>query len=339
MHPLLLLAAAHAGAPSATTPADPAAESAAFAWADKCPATAMQAGLYEGGGFARVKMGERTMIRFSSRAPAPKDIELRDQETTWMLGSDCRAVGLTRLGSERQGGTAHLGFVVAKEEGAPTAVEQAVLLSWAGKRDWDATNPAHAAATAAFVQALAIEESPGGDLPGTLIRGPAREWRDGPVPTQEVAWRPGKAAPDGTLCPCWELFEPNGPSKTQRHPWVAWHFGGLGGATVTFLEDKDAVRWAVEPPRPYVVGASGARPLAREAFPPPELSTLEAAFWVTKMSATLSMVDPATGAAFSWTFPHGVTPYTAVTAAFSTEGVVIAGRTIPSATLTGWLAR
>jgi hypothetical protein len=132
---LALLVAAPA---AASTPA----ENAMFAWADKCPSTAMGAGIYQGEGVESVTVGAKTVVRVRTRSATPAAAT----ETLWMLGEGCRAVGLVQE-APTAGGPRIAGFVVAKDGGAPKADEQATLLAWAGKTDaWRAVEKAPAGA-------------------------------------------------------------------------------------------------------------------------------------------------------------------------------------------------
>lgn len=139
---------------AASTPA----ENAMFAWADKCPATAMGAGIYQGEGVESVTVGTKTVIRVRTRSATPA----ATTETLWMLGESCRAVGLVQE-APTAGGPRIAGFIVAKEGGAPKPDEQATLLAWAGKTDaWRAadTAPAGAVCPCAEVPAAAAAATP-----------------------------------------------------------------------------------------------------------------------------------------------------------------------------------
>lgn len=108
-------------APSAAQPD----ERPLFAWADRCPSTAMEAGFYAGA----VEVASAThagkpvlRVRFLERAAAGTE-----RQTTWMLAEGCRAVALVREGSGREVVTS---FVVTKSREAPSAEEQATLQGW-----------------------------------------------------------------------------------------------------------------------------------------------------------------------------------------------------------------
>jgi hypothetical protein len=315
------------------------AEPAVYAWADKCPSTAMRAGVYTGRDFAAVSSGGRTVHRFRSDQPKGGDL-LRAQSTLWMLMDSCRAVGLVRLGDpELQPGLAHLGFVVAKDGGVPTEAEQATLLAWAGMRAVDPADPSHAVAAAALAAPPAPESTPY----GALVRRAPRVWREGAVPAQVEAWRAGGEPPSGAICPCWTVFSPGTPSKTERRPYVAQHFGVAG--TVTLLEDP-AGRWTVEPAPPFFVDGGGrlraadvdalVRPIA--GAPPAALTALEHGWWTHTGMLAVALRDPDTGASLvlSVPVPDGTVNAQALWAA---SGLAFPGQAgpVPSETLLGWL--
>ncbi len=169
----LLLASVTASPALAATP--PPGERALFAWADRCPSTAMNAGLYAAGARIEEATSEgravlRVHLRDTSVTPAT--------DMTWLLGEGCRAVGIVRADAA-PGRARAVGFVVAKEAVAPTAAEQATLLEWAG-----------------FV---------GGGQPGTLVS-PVEGKPNAPSPP--VTWKSADAGPSGTACPCWEAVAP-----------------------------------------------------------------------------------------------------------------------------------
>jgi hypothetical protein len=275
---------------------------------------------------------------------------LLNQSTLWMLSDGCRAVGLVRLGdADTQPGIAHVGFVVAKEGGGPTAAEQATLLTWAARREVDLHDPAQAAASAALVPAAPTRE----DTPyGTLLRRGPRAWRDGAIPTQVEAWKPdGGVIPVGAVCPCWTVFTPGAPGSTVPGPYVARHYGGVG--TVTLIEDP-AGRWAVETVRPFFVAGDGRRrtavdydgdgrldPEARVSdlagAPPPGLAGLESGGWLRGDKLGVALRDPGTGASFTLTVP--VPPGTSnPQALWNADGITLPdGVTVPSDTLRAWL--
>ncbi|MES2645056.1 MAG: hypothetical protein V4850_36555 [Myxococcota bacterium] len=239
------------------------AERALFAWADKCPSTAMGAGLYEGEGAESVPLGAGNVLRVRTRSEGASPTGSVTQ-TVWMLGGECRAVGLVEQWGKGDGDpTRHVGFVVAKEGGAPRADEQAVLSGWAGQRVWDATKPAHAAATAAFSVVVPEEIVVGEGLAVTLTRRPARVWVPGPVPTSfEEAWRPSSVAPDDTTCPCWVVYPalasaPVSSAPPDKGPFVSRFYGSPLGPRAHVVEDAARARWAIEPSDPTSAPTSG----------------------------------------------------------------------------------
>lgn len=294
------------------------AEKALLAWADRCPSTAMGAGLYDGEGAESVPFGRGTVLRVRTRSEGASPTG-SVTETVWMLGGSCRAVGLVEAWAKGDPKRV-AGFVVAKEKGAPRADEQAALLVWAGQRVWEPTRPAHALATAAFTPALAPEEVVLGDgLVGTLHRRPGRVWRPGPVPTFEEAWRPGGVAPEGAGCPCWEVY-PASPSPA-----------------VHVVEDTPHARWAVEPPDPTREPAAASTAIA--GTPPGAAARLRWSWSPARPASDegpaddsigVTAYDPDTGASFVLR----VRPAAAV--AWSPSGLRIGSAEIPIATLLGW---
>ncbi|MDP2308769.1 MAG: hypothetical protein Q8P18_22295 [Pseudomonadota bacterium] len=101
-----------------------------FAWADRCPATAMAADLYSGAPLevASASHAGKPVLRVRFRASAGSATGTH-RESTWMLAEGCRAVALVR---EETGAEHVIRFVVAKSAEAPSAEEQATLTAWAG---------------------------------------------------------------------------------------------------------------------------------------------------------------------------------------------------------------
>jgi hypothetical protein len=347
----------------ATALAASSVESAVYAWADKCPSTAMRAGVYGGTEYAAVTVDGRTVYRLRSQEPKGAHPSL-EQSTLWMLSEGCRAVGLVRLGGADEApsggvagggppapksGLSYVGFVVAKEGGVPTEAEQAMLLAWAGRREADPKDPARAAAAAALLAPAPVRED---TAYGALLRRGPRVWREGAIPTQVEAWKPdGGVLPVGAVCPCWTVFTPGAPGSTVQGPYVARHYGGVG--TVTLLEDPTG-RWAVETERPFFVAGDGRRRPAvdydgdgRKAAdanvsdlagaPPAALAGLESGWWMGGDRLSVALRDPETGASFVLTapVPEGASNPQAL---WSADGVALPGVTVPTATLRAWLA-
>lgn len=129
----MLFALVALAAPAAASPA----EDALFRWADKCPSTAMQAGIYHNAGVEQLSVAEKAVFRVRTRDEGAAGLVT---EAVWLVGDGCRAVGLTRE-APKGGGPRKIRFVVAKDGGAPRADEQATLLAWAAEVPWAAVPP------------------------------------------------------------------------------------------------------------------------------------------------------------------------------------------------------
>jgi len=309
---MLLLAAAAAAI--AATPA----ENAFLRWADKCPATALGAGLYAGTDHVTVTLGERTLHRLTVRAEAAD----RLTETTWLAAEDCRAVGYVEAGPKRGGVDPRTaGFVVAKGGAPPDDAERALLLSWVGHATWDATRPEHAVATARLAaEAVAAVPHP----EGRLLRVPGYAWRPGEPPAQRGAWRPAETGPDGAACPCWELVRPGEPVRSELAGYARLTYGDPAGRAVSVVVDPVGPRWAVAP----AVDVGGS-PLA--GAPPAALRGLVVAARPGARGLTLVVKDPATGAA-ALLVTERSGPF-----AFTPTGVSLGATELDAATVAGWL--
>lgn len=337
---LLLTALARAAEPSApdavtaTVPAAPPDERPLFAWADRCPSTAMAAALYTGRATevtSAQHAGKAVLrVRFQASAGSPRGTH---RETTWMLLEGCRAVAIVR---EDTGPDAVTGFVVAKATEAPSADEQATLMGWLGYARWDPRRPEHVLTTARFEPRPAPSDVVLADgRAATLHRTPGRAWQDGPAPTPARVWRPATEAPAGAVCPCAALYDvpalvragPSGPYTARVYSTLSDGF--------TVLEDPARDRWAVEPRAP---GPGGEPPAGAV---PASAAHLRVAWWHARPATegqppvddttTLTAYDPATGASFVLVVPGGEA------FAWSASGLRVGKAEIPTATLLGWL--
>lgn len=313
---MLLLAAVA----SAATPA----ENAFLKWADKCPATALGAGLYAGADHVTVTLGERTLHRLRVVDEGPSPASPRT-ESLWMAAEGCRAIGYVEQGPKLGIEPRAAGFVVAKGGAPPTEAERALLLTWAGHTPWSADRPEHAVATARFdvgpVGMLPVEELPG----ARLVRVPGYDWRPGEPPTQLGAWRPADAGPDGASCPCFEVVHPGEPARSELLGRTRLTFGGEAGRIVGLVVDPAGPRWAVAPAVDV-----GSDPLP--GAPPVALADLVVTTRPRARGPILVVRDPATGNA-ALLDARGLGPF-----AFTPTGIALGdGRELPAATVAAWV--
>jgi hypothetical protein len=289
--------------------AAPTPESSVYAWADKCPSTAISAGLYSGEAHMFATFAGSNVLRLTTK-DAGASPGGSFTETLWMLGEACRAVGLVEWGS-KQGGTHLVSFVVAKEAGAPTAAEQVALLEWAGRVAWEPGRADQAVATDLFAKPTAEKVQQ-----GTLSRRGGRVWRDGAPPEQVAAWRPADGSPEVGVCPCYEVARPGVAAAVTENGRMWRVYRTMSGSAAALR--LEPARWAVEP-RPPSKGTP---------IPGPAAAGIVASSW--DEPPTLVAVDAATGASFTLvtTGPFG----------WTSEGITYGGGVIDVATVRRWLA-